>query len=355
MAKLIIFLVMAACCVVSCLIIPVELTMLSFSGDTESTTNSTTNSTSAGSTVEEQLSFESIEEEFEVYKALNDGEARYSEYRDSDDILRMKLFQLAYINKRRADYDALPVALDILASRVANRMAMEASESDFHGHWNTRGETPYQRYAFAGGLDHVSENAAAMMSTQALPSGLGDYQRNMQSLHDDFMAEIAPNDGHKVNCIDVNHNFVGLGAAFHKNQFRYYEEFLDRYLEFVDVKTSASAGESFKIKVKPLSPELFVYFAVVYYEDFPRPMSPAEINSRGSYPDFTDKTVLTLGPWDIMREDSSGAYNIPMKLAERGLYYVQIYLSDTEYDPKSTSAVSTEGKIQASGLVIRVE
>ena len=51
------------------------------------------------------------------------------------------------------------VKLDILASRVANKMCREAAENNFIGHWNLAGEKPYHRYAFAGGYDHVSENA----------------------------------------------------------------------------------------------------------------------------------------------------------------------------------------------------
>ncbi len=54
----------------------------------------------------------------------------------------------------------------------------------------------------------------------------------MNSAHQQFMNEQAPYDGHKKNCINKFHNFVGIGHYLTENQFRYYEEFIDRYLDF---------------------------------------------------------------------------------------------------------------------------
>ncbi|HUV07725.1 MAG TPA: CAP domain-containing protein, partial [Spirochaetia bacterium] len=236
------------------------------------------------------------EELWKEYRDLNEKENWYAEYRDSDQMLAVKLVQLVYINKSRARYKAPPVRLDILASRVANRMCREASENNFRGHWNMRGEKPYHRYAFAGGLDHVSENASSRWSSAPFEKTLSNYVIFMAKGHDQFMAEQAPNDGHKRNCIDKEHNYVGLGAYIHNNQFRYYEEFIDRHLEFVSVKTAAQVGESFSIKVKPLRRDQFVYALIAYFEDFPRPMTPAQINGKGSYPDFTSNQAVSLWP-----------------------------------------------------------
>ena len=79
--------------------------------------------------------------------------------KDNDEALKLKIDQLDFINKSRKRNNASPVKLDILASRVANKMAKEAAENEYLGHWNMAGEEPYLRYAFAGGYDHVSENA----------------------------------------------------------------------------------------------------------------------------------------------------------------------------------------------------
>jgi hypothetical protein len=78
----------------------------------------------------------------------------------------------------------------------------------------------------------------------------------------------------------------------------------------------------------------------------------AEINNMGSYPDFTNTTELSLWPWDLDVNQHTGVYTIPLSFRRRGSFYVQIYLSEEEY---RGGYASTEGKIQASGLVIRIE
>lgn len=283
------------------------------------------------------------------YRALNEKEVRYAEYKDSDEMLIAKLVQLNHINKSRAEYDAPPVRLDILASRVANRISKEACEQGFEGHWNTRGEKPYHRYAFAGGVDHISENVYAMWTSAILDPSTENYVDFMHKGHDGFMAEKAPYDGHKRNCIDPHHNFVGIGCYMTSHRFRYYEEFIDRYVDFIDVRKKVNTGQEFSITLKPITPTKHICAVIVYYEPFPEPMTPAEINETTSYPDFTSDVELSLGPWDISVEQETGNCRIPMKFSRKGLYYVQIYLSDEEH---RGSAFTTEGKIRASGLVI---
>ena len=143
--------------------------------------------------------------------------------------------QLDIINISRKKYKADPVKLDILASRVANKMCREAGENDFIGHWNIAGEKPYQRYAFAGGYDHVSENAFGEWSSDNYNKSSSIISSMMKSGHEKFMSERAPNDGHKQTIIDKPHNYVGIGYFLAGKQFRYYEEFIDRYLEFENI------------------------------------------------------------------------------------------------------------------------
>ena len=78
----------------------------------------------------------------EYYKDLNNNEIRYLEYKDNDEALLAKIVMLEYINNNRIKYNVKNLKLDILASRVANKMSLEAAENDFIGHWNMRGEKP---------------------------------------------------------------------------------------------------------------------------------------------------------------------------------------------------------------------
>jgi len=177
----------------------------------------------------------------------------------------------------------------------------------------------------------------------------------MREAHTAFMNEVPPNDGHRKNCIDPVHTHVGLGLALSGNNFRYYEEFLDRYIEFDEAPAGAAAGEKFELRARPLDEALNIYAVIAYYEAFPRPMTPAQISSKGSYPDFTGSQVLALWPWDLIPylETETRWSGIPLEFNRPGLYYIHIYLENGPL-PRSGGA-STRGKIQASGIVVRIE
>ncbi|MBN1638276.1 MAG: CAP domain-containing protein [Ignavibacteriales bacterium] len=291
-------------------------------------------------------------ENFDYYKQLNDEEARLIEYKDSDDMLKIKLEQLDYINKSRKKYNTDPVKMDILACRVANKQSKEAAEEKFNGHWNTRGEKPYHRWADAGGQDHIGENAASMWYSTKYNKSFGNQLNLMKKAHDGFMSETPPNDGHKKQVIDPIHNYIGIGCYITDHEFRYYEEYIDRYIKFVDITPDKSNPDGNLLFVKPILDKHFVYAVFVFYEPLPSPMTVEEVNSMGSYPDYTDETVLSIWPWDIEYVESTGNYRIPFSFIKSGSYYFHIYLSEEKF---TEGYASTEGKIQASGIVIFVK
>ncbi len=297
--------------------------------------------------------FSAQDTSFKYYKELNEKETRLAEYKDKDEELKIKIKQLALINKNRTKHGVQEVKLDILASRVAKKMCKESAENAYLGHWNMAGEKPYHRYAFAGGKDHVSENAASRSisgsSFDQTPNGISD---NMVYLHETFMSERAPNDGHKKNCIEKNHNYVGIGYYSTSNEFRYYEEYIDRYVNFENVPSTVKPNEKFNLKITT-APGQFLYFATVYYEDFPKPKSPRDIERKDSYEDYGTKEVLTYAPWQFASFRKNNLYSIPLKFKKPGLYYIQIYIDNKEN--KSKKSFNTKGKILAAGIVVRVE
>lgn len=298
---------------------------------------------------------EGYQKQFEEYKRLNESESRLMRYKDSDDVLRMKIEQLSYINKSRKQYKVKPVKLDILASRVANKMAEEACDYEYTGHWNLRGEKPYHRYAFAGGYDHVEENAYGMWANFKFDSTGASVVKYMNEAHDSFMIETPPNDGHKKNIIDSTHNYVGIGVCLKAKQFRYYEEFVDRYIEFIDVKTKVKRNEKFSIKFKSADKGLYVNALVAYFEPVPDKLTPKQLNRKGTYNDFTNEKNVVLWPWDLYKYEDKGIFTVPMKFSKRGLYYIQIFLNNEPYDPITDNFATTEGKVPGSGIVIKVE
>jgi uncharacterized protein YkwD len=291
-------------------------------------------------------------ETLDEYARLNDAEKRLPEYRDDDEALKLKLQQLDVINASRKKNNAPPVKLDILASRVGNKMSREAADNDFIGHWNTAGEKPYHRYAFAGGFDHVSENAYGEWSSANYSLTPAFMSSMMKTGHGKFMSERPPADGHRKTVIDKSHNFVGIGYYLQGKQFRYYEEFLDRYLEFENIPREVKAGEPFNITVKS-GDGLFLYFLAAFRDELPTPISPGNLKNKGGYTDYTDEQTTKLFPWELARFRRGNSYTIPLTFSKSGLYYVQIYIDDKE--PDDASSMSTRGKTQASGIVIKVD
>jgi uncharacterized protein YkwD len=291
-------------------------------------------------------------DELKLYRELNNKEVRLEEYKDNDEALNLKLKQLDIINKSRRKNRVLPVSLDILASRVANRMCREAAENGYVSHWNLAGEKPYQRYAFAGGYDHVSENAFGEWTSGFYNTSGSDISGMMESGHSSFMSERAPNDGHKKNIIDKAHNFVGIGYYITEKQFRYYEEFIDRYFEFENIPSQLNVNEAGSITIRT-NGTIFPYYLIIYREKFPVPLSTAQLKKTGSYQDYSSEEYLSMPAWEIGKYKSGSTYKIPIKFNKEGLYYIHIYVDKKEI--KSPSALDTKGKTEGCGIVIRVE
>jgi uncharacterized protein YkwD len=289
--------------------------------------------------------------EFELYKQTNEQELRLAEYKDDENALRIKLVQLEVINRSRQKFRVPPVRLDILASRVANKMCREAAENKYISHWNLAGEKPYQRYAFAGGFDHVAENAFGSWSSIKYEISSSLISKMMLQGHQTFMAERAPYDGHKKNITDKTHNFVGIGYYVTENQFRYYEEFIDRYLEYEKIPTDLKVNEESLITVRPIG-RGFLYFLIVYRDNLPRPQKISQLSKKGSYEDFSDEEYLRIPGWDLSQYRYGNSYKIPLVFANEGLYYIQMFLDKKEITGNMT--LSTKGKSPVSGIVIRV-
>src|SRR5260370_1270052 len=69
----------------------------------------------------------------------------------SFDKIRTNLLQL--VNEERAVERMPALSLDELATRVANKHAIDMATGKFASHWGRDGLKPYQRYSFAGGID----------------------------------------------------------------------------------------------------------------------------------------------------------------------------------------------------------
>jgi len=291
------------------------------------------------------------EGEIEYYRNLNNHETRLIEYRDNDEALMLKLKQLAIINNSRKKFKVPPVKLDILASRVANRMSREAAENNYVSHWNLNGEKPYHRFAFAGGYDHVSENAYGEWTSGTFDTSPAGILALMKKGHNSFMAEKAPADGHKRNITDKAHNYVGIGFHITGNQFRYYEEFINRYLDISKVPSQVSPDEEVSLRVDTRG-ESYLFYLVSYFERFPVPLKPGQKPRQGSYEDFSGEVVHRIPAWELARYRQGTIYEIPLRFTREGLYYIQIYTDPREI--RTPGKLTTKGRPPVSGIVIKV-
>jgi hypothetical protein len=142
-------------------------------------------------------------------------------------------FMLSLINRDRAKHRLPAVVLDEDASRAGLRHARDMAANGFTGHIGTDGSVPERRYTDSGGEHFVQENAACLFDAKArkLAAAPRFDAAKLAELHKLFMDEVPPNDGHRQNILNAQHNRVGIGLAQPDgvNQPCLAQEFVDRY------------------------------------------------------------------------------------------------------------------------------
>ncbi|MHB8998657.1 MAG: CAP domain-containing protein [Thermoanaerobaculia bacterium] len=188
---------------------------------------------------------------------------------------------LSRINRDRATHGLPPVQMDPHASEVADRYCEQQIRNRTTGHFTTDGLTPYMRYAFSGGNDAVSENAAAWSANydfveRVIPGIIAQAQEAM-------LAERPPDDGHRRTILDPWATHVGVGIAWHKGEFRLAQEFLRRYIHW-DEAIPRTASQSDRVTVRGTPRTGFDVEAVsVHYDPAPTPMSASTASRIESY------------------------------------------------------------------------
>lgn len=165
--------------------------------------------------------------------------------------------------------------------------------------------------------------------------------------------ERPPYDGHRKNILNRWHTHVGLGFSMIGGQFRYYEHYMDRYLEFDQFSSDVSAGDEVRISGRIAVPNYGLFFLTVYYEPFPRPMTVAELKSKSSYPDFTNSRVVSKAFWDLQYDNATQRFEVSFRTSRKGLYYVHIYIKRGHTGKERPGRVSTRGLSPVSGIVIK--
>ena len=82
---------------------------------------------------------------------------------------------------------------------------------------------------------------------------------------------------------------------------------------------------------------------IIYRENFPQPLTPAQISKKGSYRDFTNEEYKNMAAWELSRYRNGTIYEIPLSFPKEGLYYIQLF-SDKKEITKPGS-LNTKGKV----------
>lgn len=188
---------------------------------------------------------------------------------------------LRLINRDRKQFGLPAVQLDALASAVADAYCLDQIRNGTTGHFTTDGQAPYMRYAFAGGNDGVSENAAAWSA---------NYNFNDRALYEmmrrsevEMMREVAPHDGHRRTILDPFATHVGIGLAWDRGEFRLTQEFVRRYIEWTrPLPRLAYAGDQILCSGRPAK-GYSIEAITVHREPLPQPMAAVTANAIKSY------------------------------------------------------------------------
>lgn len=190
---------------------------------------------------------------------------------------QLELFQymLGLINKDRQDAGISPVILNYNAA--AQIHAQDMLDNNYQAaHWGTDGKKPYMRYTDAGGINYEQENSCYYSCSE--PINLKQQLKNFQST---MMAEVAPNDSHRVTMLNKWHKKVNLGIAYSVNTLTLVQQFEGDYVEYskpptIDGNTITLTGRfpQSGFKLNNIS---------IAYDDLPQPISPSQLTSGMQY------------------------------------------------------------------------
>jgi uncharacterized protein YkwD len=274
---------------------------------------------------------------------------------------------LKLINRDRKLYNLPPVQLDLTVSTQADEYCREQIRTGTTGHFGIDGLTPYMRYSFAGGNDGTSENAAAWSASYTF-SERALYEMSRRS-QDAMMGEQPPEDGHKKTILDPYANYVGIGLAWDKGEFRLVHEFIRRYVDWTrPLPRTAKLDQQVIAAGRPLH-GMRVEAITVHHEPYPDPMPPEMANAIHRYTlpekrkDYMPRLKQEVrqrpdGMIEIRRQEYSDGSRGDFSVADNGAFSFPIPFTEGEGVYTVVVWVQKDGASQpvaATNVSIRVE
>lgn len=207
-------------------------------------------------------------------------------------IKEARVYMVALINRDRARQGLPPVTLDEGAPTAAGQAhAEDMAKLGYLGHWGSDGSVPEERHTAAGGADMVLENALCFTDEQRRtldPSPTIDPAQ-IERAESLFFDEVPPNDGHRKNILKPLHTRVGIGVAQPVETDKelavpcFAQEFVDGYGTYAPLPRKAKAGTTVHVE-GTLTNGARPSGVGVARVPAPKPLTPAELNKRRSYP-----------------------------------------------------------------------
>lgn len=186
------------------------------------------------------------------------------------------LYMLELINKDRAAHGLSPVRLG--NNPAAQQHAEEIIHAGYFSHWGLRGEKPYMRYTFLGGVNYEGENIGSLWLEGASHSI--SLQREIQRGRGDEILEgieqgLMNSPGHQRNILDKWHRKVNIGLAYNEQRVAIVQQFEGDYVEFNIPPTIVGTDLTMSgiLKLGALRQ------LAIYYDPPLQPLSPQQLES----------------------------------------------------------------------------
>ncbi|WP_437747713.1 CAP domain-containing protein [Sorangium sp. So ce1504] len=242
-------------------------------------------------------------------------------------------YVLGLVNRDRAAHKLPPVRWDETAARAGRRHAEDMVRIGFTGHWGSDGSVPEERYTAAGGDGFPMENAGCF--ADAIPRELDPDPRfsaeSLERVHQAFMNEKPPADGHRRNVLTASHTSLGVGLAKAKgfDIACVAQEFVDDYGTYQPLPRRTTIGERIRVSGEIAAPAKIAGVGISRVEPG-KPIKPEKLLKMGGYPipppyaTFFPKGFKTPIPLQV----TGNRFDIQVPLDDRGrpgLYGVSVW------------------------------
>lgn len=271
-----------------------------------------------------------------------------------DRYARARLILVDDINADRAGRGVPPVALDSLATVVAQQHAEAMARDGYLSHYATDGTAPYERFGEAGGTAHVRENVFRWTHRPSDPAeeGWPWLEFDVREAQDWLMSS----PGHRATILDPGRTHVGIGIAedHERGAVLVVQEFIARHASVEAPKRTWRRSVT-RVRGRMTSPGTRPLLVFVSREPDVEPWV-GKTPPGGSYLDGSHQGVL-VPPWRIRWNWTDRSFEIdldPVELGGPGRYYGIVYVAAEERVRRAMGAGrvdSNEGYPGASFLL----